>query len=68
MAHVPIYAPLCLAAGAIFPPLCSGVVALRFYARKQEGNQYRIDDWLTVPALVREKLLSIISETRLIFH
>lgn len=53
MADIQIHAPLCLAAGAVFPPVCAGLVALRFYARRQQGNRYELDDWLTIPALVR---------------
>ena len=52
MANVHIYAPLCIAAGAIFPPVCTGLVMLRFYARRQQGNPFKADDWLTIPALV----------------
>lgn len=52
MADMHIHAPLCIAAGAIFPPVCAGLVALRFYARRQQGNGLKLDDYLTIPALV----------------
>ena len=52
MADVHIHAPLCIAAGAILPPICAGLVCLRFYARQQQGKRFGADDWLTVPALV----------------
>ena len=52
MADVHIHAPLCIAAGAILPPVCAGLVCLRFYARQQQGKRFGADDWLTVPALV----------------
>lgn len=53
MASIVIHAPLCIAVGVALPPVCAGLVALRFYARKQQGSRFGIDDWLTVPALVR---------------
>ena len=52
MADIHIHAPLCIAAGAIFPPVCATLVALRFYARRAQGVGFGYDDWLVLPALV----------------
>lgn len=52
MAEIHIYAPLCIAAGALFPPICIGLVALRLVARKRGSLPIGLDDWLTVPACV----------------
>lgn len=52
MAQIHIRAPLCIAAGAVLPPVCCGLVAMRFYARRQQNHRYQADDWLTLPALV----------------
>ena len=52
MAHIQIHAPLCIAAGALLPPICTGLVVLRFYARRRKANAIEIDDLLTIPALV----------------
>lgn len=41
-----------IAAGAVWPPLCAAAVALRFYARRVQGERLLLDDWLTIPALV----------------
>lgn len=35
------------------------VVALRFYARNQKKQRLLADDWLTIPALVREVSFNI---------
>ena len=53
MASIHVRAPLVLAAGAVLPPVCTGLVALRFYARRIQNANYGIDDWLTLPVLVR---------------
>ena len=42
-----------MAAGIVWPPLCAVVVALRFYTRRVQGARILLDDWLTIPALVR---------------
>lgn len=41
-----------IAAGAVWPPLCAFIVALRFYTRRVQGARLLLDDWLTIPALV----------------
>lgn len=43
MADVHIYAPLCVAAGAVFPPICAILVGLRFYARKKQRVSTGLD-------------------------
>lgn len=52
MADIHIHAPLVLAAGAALPPVCIGLVALRFYARTAQEAKFGLDDWLTVPGLL----------------
>ena len=52
MAPIHITPPLLIAAGAIWPPVCATVVALRFIARRVQNVQLGIDDWLVLPALV----------------
>jgi len=52
MATIHIYAPLCIAAGAIFPPVCATLVALRFHSRKMQKAPLGWDDWLTIPPLL----------------
>ena len=52
MAPIHITPPLLIAAGAIWPPVCATVVALRFLARRVQSVQIGIDDWLILPALV----------------
>ena len=52
MADIHIRYPLCIAAGAVFPPVASALVAMRFLARRQQSSKIGIDDWLTIPALV----------------
>ena len=42
-----------VAAGAAWPVLCAIVVLLRFYTRRIQHAKLLLDDWLTVPALVR---------------
>jgi hypothetical protein len=41
-----------LTAGALFPPLCIIAVALRFYTRRVQKLELRLDDWLLLPSLV----------------
>ena len=52
MASIHLTPPLVIAAGAVWPPLCAGLVALRFVARTVTRAPLRIDDWLVLPALV----------------
>lgn len=52
MASERLTAPLVISAGAILPPVCAAVVALRFYTRKTQTATLGADDWLTIPALV----------------
>ena len=56
---------LILVAGALWPPVCAIVVALRFYTRKVQSTKILIDDWLTLPALVR---LSFLILLRVMIH
>ncbi len=42
-----------IALGVVWPLLCAVVVALRFYTRRVQGARLLLDDWLTIPALVR---------------
>ena len=53
MAGARLSAPLVIAAGAIWPPVCAIAVCLRFYTRHVQSNRLLADDWLLVPALVR---------------
>ena len=62
MADIHIYHPLCIAAGAVFPPVAVSLVAIRFYVRRQQGSHIGIDDWLTVPAVE-----STLVDTRIVF-
>ena len=48
--------PLVLSASAILPALCIVAVGLRFYTRRIQHQNLRLDDWLTVPALVNTRL------------
>lgn len=41
-----------IAAGAIFPPLCTALLAARFVCRKRTKARLLTDDWLLVPAVV----------------
>ena len=41
-----------LAAGIVWAPVCTAVVALRFAARRYQRATLQADDWLTIPALV----------------
>lgn len=52
MASERLTAPLVITAGAIWPPVCVTVLALRFYTRKTQTAKLGFDDWLTIPALV----------------
>ena len=58
MASERLTAPLVITAGAIWPPVCATVVALRFYTRRAQTAQLGPDDWLTIPALVRHRSAS----------
>ena len=58
MASERLTAPLVITAGAVWPPVCAAVVALRFYTRKAQTVQLGPDDWLTVPALVCSRAVS----------
>lgn len=49
---VQIHAPLVIAAGAVFIPVCSISVALRIYARRLRGLKLGPDDWTIIMALV----------------
>ena len=44
--------PLVISASAILPSLCILAVGLRFYTRRKQHEDLRLDDWLTMPALV----------------
>ena len=44
--------PLVISASAILPSLCILAVGLRFYTRRKQHEDLRLDDWLTIPALV----------------
>ena len=59
MASERLTAPLVITAGAIWPPVCATVVALRFYTRKTQTARLGFDDWLTIPALVRHRAASV---------
>lgn len=41
-----------LAAGVVFPVICSIIVGLRFYTRKWQKTKCGPDDWLALLALV----------------
>lgn len=56
MAAIHIKPPLVIAAGAIWPPVCTTIVLLRFIARRAQKAQLGIDDWLVLPALVSDPL------------
>ena len=43
-----------LAAAIALPILCITAVALRLFARRKQKLALKIDDWLTIPALVRQ--------------
>ena len=58
MASEQLTAPLVITAGAIWPPVCATVVALRFYTRRVQTAQLGSDDWLTIPALVCHRAAS----------
>ena len=47
-----VHAPLVIASGAVFLPLCSFMVALRFWARRLQDSRYAMDDWCVLGALV----------------
>ncbi|KAK3174659.1 hypothetical protein OEA41_001905 [Lepraria neglecta] len=52
MADARLTAPLVIAAGAIWPPVCTIAVCLRFYTRHVQNNRLLADDWLLIPALI----------------
>ncbi|KAL2045433.1 hypothetical protein ABVK25_012097 [Lepraria finkii] len=52
MANARLTAPLVIAAGAIWPPVCTTAVCLRFYTRHIQNNRLLADDWLLIPALI----------------
>lgn len=52
MASIELTTGLVIAAGAVWPPVCAGLVTLRFVARKVQRAPLQIDDWLVLPALV----------------
>ena len=54
MATIPISPGELIACSTLFIPVCTFTVALRFYTRRVHKSTYEIDDWLTVPALVRD--------------
>ena len=54
-----------IAAGVVWPLLCAIVVALRFYTRRAQGARLLLDDWMTIPALVRMTRLEGASESTL---
>ncbi|KAM3075815.1 hypothetical protein ACMFMG_007942 [Clarireedia jacksonii] len=49
---VQIHAPLVIAAGAVFIPVCSISVALRIYVRRSRGVRLGPDDWAIIIALI----------------
>ncbi|KAL8962056.1 MAG: hypothetical protein Q9193_001488 [Seirophora villosa] len=51
MASIELNTGLVIAAGAVWPPVCAGLVTLRFVARKVQRAPLQIDDWLVLPAL-----------------
>lgn len=44
--------PLVISASSVLPSLCVLAVDLRFYTRRKQHEDLRLDDWLTMPALV----------------
>ena len=46
-------APFVWTAGTILPVLCIAIVSARFIVRRQQHVKLGVDDWLTLPALVR---------------
>ena len=53
MADLQIHAPLAIAAGAVFIPVCTTCVGLRVYARRLHGVSLGGDDWTIIAATVR---------------
>ena len=43
-----------IAAGVVLPILASISVALRFHTRRGQRLPFAADDWLTIPAAVRD--------------
>ena len=52
MSSLSVTPPLALAAAIVLPSLCGIAVGLRFYIRRAQRLDFRLDDWLTVPPLV----------------
>ena len=52
MSSLSVTPPLALAAATVLPSLCGISVGLRFYIRRAQRLDFRLDDWLTVPPLV----------------
>ncbi len=52
-----------VAAGAVLPSLCAIIVALRFYTRRAQRARLLLDDWLTIPALVRSVALCFMDQS-----
>lgn len=55
MATIPIRHGILVAASTAFIPVCTFVVGLRFYTRRVQQMPFKIDDWLTIPALVSQQ-------------
>lgn len=55
------------AIGFAFPILGGTCVGLRFYTRYLNKAERKIDDWLTIPALVRFRIWRAGEENRLTF-
>ncbi len=47
--------------GVLFPVLGSVAVSLRFYTRHSQKAEIGIDDWLILPALVKNPLLNALA-------
>ena len=52
MSFVHLSPPWLIAAGAVWPFLCSVAVAMRFVARRVKRSPIKADDCLVLPALV----------------
>lgn len=53
MASVIVHPPLLWVAGTLWPPVTGAIVAARFATRRAQRTSIGVDDWLTIPALVR---------------
>ena len=58
MADIHVTTPLCIAAGAIFPPVCAIVVGLRFYGRRRQKADLGADVSLPRAVLFGEQQLT----------